>query len=350
MDVFLNTGSFFSVPAAVADQLKLASHAQLKVLLYLLCHADVSLTAGEITRACGVTEREVEEALCFWQNARILSNTAQIPVTNVQTAAVQQPAALQQPAVPPREQPQEPRAAVPVSSSSFRLQPDEIAKRQKENAGISEMLACAEQYAKRPLNYTELNSLIWMHEYLGLAPEIVLILVAYCTESNQFHVRSMEHIAVNWAENGICTCALAEEDVQKRIAQRSYTGQMMRIFGMAKPPTASQQTIFNSWCALHMPPEMVHIAYDKMRDNLSIEASSMKQLKYMNGIIERWAAAGIFTPDGAAQEDIRHRSEAQAAANRQEKRTNSRPAAKAGVKTAQSSIDLEEAAKLFNQP
>ena len=351
MEVHLNPGSFFAVPAAVADQLKLATHAQIKVLLYVLCHADAALTVGEITRACGVTEHEVEEAMCYWTQNGVISNAPAVPVTHVQTVqAVAAAPAVQQPAapVPPAEEPR--RSSVPVSSSSFRLRPDDIARRRNENAEVAEMLSCAEQFAKRPLNYTELNSLIWMHEYLGIQPELILILIAYCAESGQFHVRTMEHIAVQWQENSITTADLAKEDVQRRIEQRSYNGQMMRIFGMSKPPTAAQQEIFSRWCALRMPPEMIRIAYDKMRDKISMDAGSRQQLKYMNGIIERWAAAGIYTAEGAEQEDIRHRSEIQkAAAQPAKRRTSAQSAKKPETRPAQSSIDLAEAEKLINK-
>ncbi len=355
MEVHLNPGSFFAVPAAVADQLKLATHAQIKVLLYVLCHADAALTVGEITRACGVTEHEVEEAMCYWTQNGVLSNAPAVPVTHVQTAAAVPPAtAVQQPAqeaaapVQPAAEPR--RSSVPVSSSSFRLRPDDIVRRRNENAAVAELLSCAEQFAKRPLNYTELNSLIWMHEYLGIQPELILILIAYCAESGQFQIRTMEQIAVQWQENSITTADLAKEDVQRRIEQRSYNGQMMHIFGMSKPPTAAQQEIFSRWCALRMPPEMIRIAYDKMRDNISMDAGSRQQLKYMNGIIERWAAAGIYTPEGAEQEDIRHRAEMQkTAAQPAKRRAAGQSAKKPEPRPAQSSIDLAEAEKLINK-
>ena len=55
MEIYLNNGHSFPVPVAVADHLLgLASHDQLKVLLYVLCHANEPLSQEQIAKCCKV--------------------------------------------------------------------------------------------------------------------------------------------------------------------------------------------------------------------------------------------------------------------------------------------------------
>ncbi len=360
MEVHVNTGSAFTVPATVADHLlKLATHAQLKVLLYILCHANEDLSAEEIVRACSVTQSEVEEAIVFWQNVNVLTNAPQQTViTHVQTASTAKPAAQAaeaSPAVPPQEQAEPPAAAPRIkaapaqTSSSFSLLPSEIAERKNSDSATAQMLIYAEHCAGRLLNHTEMKSLIWMHEYLGLEPDLIIMLAAYCMETQQFQVRTMEAIAVQWQEDGILTHALAQEDIQKRTERRSYTGKLMTIFGMTQRPTAKQQGYFDSWQQLHMSPEMVQLAYDQMRDH----TNGAKPFPYTDKVLKNWAASGILTPQQAAEESERF----YAAKQQQQSVRKSSGTAGVGVgkkpasgrQLSQSSIDIAEVEKLIHQ-
>ena len=87
MEIYLNNGHAFPVPVAVADHLLgLASHDQLKVLLFVLCHAGETLTEAQIAKSCKVQPAAVEEALVFWQDCNILQNAPAVPAVSVQKA------------------------------------------------------------------------------------------------------------------------------------------------------------------------------------------------------------------------------------------------------------------------
>ena len=80
MEIYLKQGHTFPVPVTVADHLLgLASHDQLKVLLYLLCHADEPLSAEAVAQNCKVRPDAVEEAVAFWQDANVLSGSPELP-------------------------------------------------------------------------------------------------------------------------------------------------------------------------------------------------------------------------------------------------------------------------------
>ena len=355
MDLYLHAGHTFPVPVPVADNfLGLASHDQLKVLLYVLCHAGETLNAEQIAKACKVLPAAVEEAVVFWQNANVLANTAEpvsVRIAETQSTPAPQPAAVQPSAPVQTAKPVTvTKAAAPetvsvprlqASSSNLNIRPSEIASRIRNNPMIAEMFRSAEQLLKRPVTPTEQKSLIWMNEYLGLAPDVLLMLAAYCIRTDCFNPRYIEQIAVEWQERGITSHAKAEADIRRRIESRTYTGRIMKLFEMQRRPTTAQQAFIDEWQAAKMPLELISLAYEITRNQKDDKLS----WNYLNGIIKRWAEAGVRTVADAEREDAAFR-----AAKEQKKQGKVRnvPAAAAGQQT-HSSIDMDDVAKLINQ-
>ena len=341
MEIYLNNGHAFPVPVAVADHLLgLASHDQLKVLLYVLCHAGEQLPLEQIAACCKVQPAAVEEAIVFWQDANVLQ-TAQ-PAASVrlqQTAPQPELPAVPAPA-PQQTTPQTP-ALMMTNSSRFPLTPSEIAERVRQNP---ELFAEAERYAGKPLNHTAVKSLVWMHEYLGLSPELILILAAFCAEVGQFTPLYLEKIAFDWQSRGIKDSTQAMADIQARKDSRSYTGQLMKIFEMQRHPTDKQQGFIDAWHRSGYPVELVRYAYEKTRNQTDDKLS----FPYMNSILEAWERDGVRTVAAAQQLDDafyadKKRQRAQKPAAQQQK-----PAA---VKRKQedASFDLSDFDKLVNR-
>lgn len=338
MEIYLNTGHFFAVPAAVAEHfLKLASGDQLKVLLYVLCHADTALTAEQVAAQCGVRPEAVEEALAFWQSVNILRHDPDA----VPAAAL---TARQDPAPARPEQPEGGRvpsvqAAVQTTSASWAKLPSEIAARKQQDRAVAEMFAAAEQAAGKPLNHTELQSLLWMHEYLGLKPDLVMMLAAYCVEIGCFQVRYMEKIALEWQERGILTHEAAQQDIQRMEAARSFTGQIMRMFEMRRRPTPKQQAYIDGWQQKNLSPELIRLAYEKTRDS----ADDKLSFPYLDSILQRWAAAGIRTVAEAEQDEAEFRAAKQKRMPADGQGSKAKPTRRTQI----SSIDMDEVEKLI---
>ena len=339
MEIYLNNGYAFPVPVAVADHLLgLASHDQLKVLLYVLCHANEPLTQEQVAKSCKVKPSAVEEALIFWQDANVLLTAPAVPAVGLQMAAAVPQPVPPQPAAPLPQEPAPVQSAAQVQSSSRpHLMPGEIASRVQKNKVLAEMFRTAEQVARKPLNHTEQESLIWMHEYLGLPPDVILMLAAYCAQADCFSVRYMEKIAVEWQERGITTHKLAEQDINRRTEARSYTGKIMTLFQMDRRPTAKQQEYIDGWQKSGFSLDLIEVAYEKTRDKKGDKLS----FSYLNGILRRWETAGIRTPEAAAQEDAAYY------AARQQNAAGT-AAAKGTGEAAGSSIDMDEVEKLMN--
>ena len=75
MNYFINPGALsavFTVPCKAVDSgLKLASEAQIKVLLYVMRNLAEGIDAGNTAAALGMTESGVEDCLLYWSQAGI---------------------------------------------------------------------------------------------------------------------------------------------------------------------------------------------------------------------------------------------------------------------------------------
>lgn len=290
MEVYLNQGQFFFVPYAVTEHfLKLATHDQLKILLYVLAHHGQTLSDAEIARQCGVRPENVEEALVFWQQVNVLSNMPQTiqpvavgsadPVEAVVEETTQSAAVSQQP------------AAVMATSGSFSMRPSEMAERKESDPAIAAMLAAAEKCAGHLLTHTEMRSLFWMHDYLGLSPDAIIMLLAFCQSEKLFQVRYMEQIAVEWHERNIMTHEQVQQDIQRRTEARSYTGKIMQLFEMTRRPTQKQQSYIDHWQQQGDSLDLIALAYERTREH----CDDKLKFSYLDGILKRWRAAGIRT-------------------------------------------------------
>lgn len=300
MELFLNTAQNFAVPSAVADHfLGLATHDQLKVLLYILRHSDEHLTDTQIAAACKVRVEAVEEAVVFWQNVNLLQNSVSASVSCSVDAQKSETTQV----VPKQEEPAvavpEKAAKVQSSSAQFSLMPSEIAQHTKENPQMAEMLNALEHIVAHPLTHTELRSVFWMHEYLGLAPDLILMLAAFCIEIDCYNIRYIEEIAVEWQERGIMTHELADADITRRTFSRTYTGKIMKLFEMTRRPTPKQQAFIDVWQAEGYAFDLIELAY-----HITREAKDDKlNFSYINGILKRWSEAGIKTTAEAIAHD-----------------------------------------------
>lgn len=296
MDVYLRQGTGFFVPSSVAEHfLKLATHQQLKVLLYILAHQGQPLTDGEIARQCGVQPAHVEEALVFWQQVNVLAADAPALMAAVERLSVSEaaavPAAAEAAPAAPEEAPSKASAGVMETSGSFSIRPLEIAERTKADAGLAAMLTAAEQYAGHPLRHTELRSLFWMHDYLGLTPDAILMLLAFCRQENLFQVRYMEQVALEWHDRGVLTHEQVQQDIQRRSEARSFTGKIMSMFQMTRNPTERQQAYIEAWRQAGDSMELIRLAYERTRES----CDDKLKFSYIDGILKRWRAEGIKT-------------------------------------------------------
>lgn len=295
-------GTMFGVPCVVADNfLKLATGGQIKVLLYLLRCSGRDCTAEEISSNTGVSVQEATDAVLFWQQVNVLtpqqvSASLSVPVQPVSITEIINAQPLTENKI--ENSPTEQKKARPEPSKRT-WTGTEIAQMKEESADIAELFEVAESHLGI-LNHSRLNSLIYMHEGLGLKKEVIITLISYCCMIEKTGTNYIETIAYSWAENNINTFEQAQEEVQRLTSSHEYVHKVMRILEVERL-AKSHEKMVEQWKNMNITDDMISHAYE-----LTVRKFNNINFNYLNGIIVNWHEKGIKDMQGVNEDNNVH--------------------------------------------
>ncbi len=271
-----------AVPTAVVDDyIKLASGANLKVLLYMLRNGSADIE--QICADLNLTDETVEDSFVFWEQLGII-NTGD---KTEDTAPIIKPKKMPTPVTVEKTS-----ATVPVKSatdySPAHLMPTEIDAIIKKNDELGFLSQQIQVSFSRPLTYSEQNLLIWMHQTLGFKAEIILTLCEYCANCGKANARYIESVANSWFSAEINTLEKANNEVNRLNAKKSYINSICSMLRLASYPSSNQRKIIENWQTLDIADELVMLAYDRTIDSIG----SLK-FPYMNKILLNWNTNGL---------------------------------------------------------
>ena len=274
-------GTMFGVPHIVADNfLKLATGDQLKVLIYCLRCSGKSCSTEEISRNTGVSVNDVADSIMFWQQANVLTTNDSVPDSTVHQTIFNAADQTQN-----CESNNESPSVRQRQKQTF--QPSEISEILNSSKDISELFKVAES-ALGTLGHTMQNSLIWIHEYLGLKKEVIITLLFYCLKIGKTNSSYIEKIACSWSENEINTLSAAEEEVNRLTLMSDYVGKVMKAFEMNRRPTTKQTEFIEKWREAGFGTELLRYAYEK-----TVEQIDKLSFDYINKILLSWRESGF---------------------------------------------------------
>jgi len=309
MNYYLNAGCWetvFAVPGTVVDKyIKLASGSAVKVLLYILRNNGRNVSSTEISTALNVSEDDVHDAFNFWEGVGVIGNSPAQTTAETETsepAPVSKPTAARA-AVKETSAPAAPeiKAAVQNSSASFQLTPSEIERRKNSSKEMKGLFDMAQLALGDTINHTMVRSLIWQNEYLGLRPEVIIMLLTYCASIGKTHTSYIESIAVSWSQNGINTSDKADSEISRLTKQNTFLSKMTAAFGLKRNPTPNQQSFFDEWMLKGYSADLVSCACERATD-----LGKTLTVNYINGILENWRKKGITTR-AQAEDEIRNK-------------------------------------------
>ncbi len=152
----------------------------------------------------------------------------------------------------------------------------------------------------RTLNTEELKILLAMVDYLGLSQYVVSMLVGYCVERNRSRgagrmpsMRMIEKEGYRWADAGIDTMEKAAAFMQNENRKNSRLGELCELLGITgRRLTPAEERYLLAWGDMGFANDAVSLAYEKTCEN-----TGGLTWKYMNSILERWNAQGLYTAD-----------------------------------------------------
>lgn len=274
-----DSGGVFAVPDLAADCLKLASGKAVKILLYILKNktSDIDLSAfADI----GISAEDAEDAISYWQQVGLLYTGETAPAViegstekNVSTAVPEYSAA----------QKEKDRAAKMIS-------PEEIAERIESSSEIKFLFDSAESAFGKILNYTEQRTLIWLHDYYGIAPDLLLMIMDFSKQINKASIGYVEKIAINWHDNNITTHEQASREIMALQSYFSAEGQVAARLELNRKLTPTEKKFVHQWTDNDVSIDLIIYAYEKTIDNIG-----KVKFSYMDKIITDWRTKGIST-------------------------------------------------------
>ncbi len=176
------------------------------------------------------------------------------------------------------------------------------------NKMISGLFYQAETVLNKVLTASDMEMLFSFHDWLGLPPEVIMMLLSYAAKRGKTTKRYLETIAIDWADKGIDTFDAAEEYVTELEAADSAEREVCGILGIYnRALTATEKKYIKLWVRdMQIPKELISLSYDR-----TVSATGKLSYSYMNKILENWQQKGCQTIEDVEAADEEFYREAQ---------------------------------------
>lgn len=295
----------FAVPDLAADCLKLASGKSLKFLLYILKNKITDIPLAEVGKAVGISEEDAEDALSYWQQVGVVYLGENAPEKTIQSADGAAAAKASKPTDSVSEARAREKAAKMLSS-------EEISERVEGSEEIKFLFTAAENAFGKLLTHTEQRTLIWIYDYYGIAPDLLVMIMEFAKSQNKKGIGFVEKIASQWHDDGISTHEQAEREILRMQNYYSLSGQVSARLELNRTLTPTERKYVTEWASKSINIDLIVYAYEKTVDNIG-----KVKFSYMNTILLDWYGKGCFTPADVKKSESKP-SKAAAEANEEE--------------------------------
>lgn len=294
MSVTINLGawrSVFAVPSQIVDEgLKYSDGVKLKVLLYVLRHADKELEYKSISQGTGVNITDIPEALDYWVSLGVLQKEGSLyepPKAEPQPASVAEP----EPVIEPEPQPEEPPK--PRFTVAKPQKPDYVftAQQLAVDDELKFLVSEAQTALGKVLSNADVSTLLMLKDTCGLPLDVILMLIQYAISIDKGNMRTVEKLGVRWADDGVDSVEAAENKIRQATQRTKCYSIVATAFGLknAGSPSKKQLDYCSAWITeWKFSPEMLREAYERC-----VDAKGEMKFNYIDGILRRWHAAGI---------------------------------------------------------
>ncbi len=310
----------FAVPRAVVDKhMKLAKEDYIKVLLVLLANAGTNLSAAELSEQSGVSEKNLEDALLFWQQCKIIKadNNQIIPAEQPQIEAKTTQNEIKDAAVAHIKEAikkENKTPSTPVSQNvsiktreSIHLTSFEVSQRINSSDELKWIVSETERMFGRFLTQTETSVLVSMFDYASIPADVIVMIIEYCISIDKANLRFIEKTAYSWIDKGIDNHQKVEAHITSLVTEKNNETLIKSAFGIWDHNlTTKQKEYICVWLGeLAFSVEMIKIAYEKCMDN-----TGKLSFPYINKVLLNWSEKGFTTPKQIEENEMaRHQAE-----------------------------------------
>ncbi len=317
-----NLSAVFVVPSQIVDKhIRLASGQQLKVLLWVLRHANDGIDMDKLCKDLKFEYSDAVDYLQYWVETGILLSDDSVAISTQSLISVESTAKQSEPSA------EKPAKSLPEITPS-RPTPEEIATRAEESPDIKFLLRETQVMLGRTIGYDGQCTLIMMHDTYGIPVEVILMIIDYSVSVGKANFHYISSIGKDWGEREIDTIEKADEQIRKLTKANKLWASFAAMAGLSNSkPTQTQAKMLSVWNGeWNFSVDMIYLAYEEMTNNCR-----RLSFPYMNKVLESWHNDGIKTLNDveAYKKGKRNSQPTQAKENKT-------------VKNANSSYDLDE--------
>ena len=246
-----------------------------KVYLLLLRHLNdpsVSRDISGIADILDCTEKDVIRALNYWKNLGLLDyETMPDRDTKAKTGTVAEK-------MPESEA--EPKTDVPHPQNITAF---------KNRRELKELLFVTEQYLGKTLTVTDINTITYFYDELGMSVDLIEYLIEYCVENNHKSMHYIKKVAISWAEQDIKTVSAAKNSTL--LYNKNYYS-VLNVYGIkGRAPAPSEAAYIRRWTEEYgLPLELILEACSR-----TIEAIHQPGFSYTEKILKDWMDKNVHS-------------------------------------------------------
>lgn len=309
LTVFREQGDNYTILSnQFIDQYMLsANDAQIKIYLYLLrmTGAGLPFSVSDIADRFNYMEQDVLRALCYWEKSGLLSldfDSAHnlkaihiLPIPATEKNPVDLMSDLQPSSTPIQAEivPITPKLA--VSNTCARTQSIEKQNYSaddlvafKTNNETAQMIFVAETYIGKPLSSSDLQVLLFIYDKLKFSTDLIDYLIQYCVGMGKTSFSYIQKVAINWSDSNITSIEQAKNQTGK-YDKSVYT--IMKALGKNSIPTDPEIAFIHRWTKeMLFPLDVILKACER-----TVLSTDKHRFEYTNGILTKWASAGVKT-------------------------------------------------------
>ena len=255
-------------------------------LLLLRCQASPNreLTISGIADILDDTEKDVIRALKYWKKQGLLDyEITEEAVSSAPRAYAQAPEAANV---------QEQAAPSPENVTRFR--------NRKE---LKELLFVAEQYLGKTLSATDMKTITYFYDELGMSTDLIEYLIEYCVENGHKSMHYIQKVALSWADRKIRT---PEEAKQSAAFYSKSCYGVLKAFGITgRSPAASELAYIQRWSGEYgFSDELILEACNRTMNSIH-----QPSFDYAESILKSWLEGGAKNRKDVEALDLAYQKE-----------------------------------------
>ena len=170
----------------------------------------------------------------------------------------------------------------------------------KENPEMKGLLFTAEQYLKRTLSSSDLNSILFLYDNLHFDVDLIEFLIEHCVSAGHRNMRYIESVGRDWDERGIKTVEQAR--IETGINRKEYYD-VLKAFGLSgRNPVQVEIDHIRRW------KDEYGFSSDIIIEavNRTMSTISKPSFQYADSILQRWKKANVTKLSDIAEADKAH--------------------------------------------